>query len=76
MSLKDVQSLRQAILQHFREKLELWEIVIPYSETKLESRLHAYGSVEASRHLEKGTFYKIRIEKGWARKLGLGKYRT
>jgi GTP-binding protein HflX len=72
---QDVRKLRDVILSHFRQKLELWEIMVPYSESKLESRLHAYGSVEVTRHLEKGTFYRLRMEKGWAKKLNLEKYR-
>ena len=71
---KDVESLRDLILAHFHQKLELLEIVVPYSDSKLEAQLHAYGSIEVQRHLEKGTFYRIRIEKSWAKKLGLGKY--
>ncbi len=71
----DVKRLRDMILDHFKKGLEVWEIVIPYSESKLESQLYAHGSVEVNRHLERGTFYKLRIEKGWAQKLGLEKYR-
>jgi GTP-binding protein HflX len=71
----DMRKLRDAILNHFHQKLELLEILVPYSESRLESQLYQYGSIEVSRHLEKGTFYKVRIEKGWAQKLGLEKYR-
>ena len=71
----DVRKLRETILDYFRKKLELWEIMIPYGESKLESQLYAYGSIEVNRHLEKGTFYRLRIEKGWAQKLGLEKFR-
>jgi GTPase len=72
---QDVRKLRQAIMDYFHNKLELWEIMVPYSESKLESQIYAYGSVEVQRHLEKGTFYRLRIEKGWAQKLELEKYR-
>lgn len=71
----DMVRLRNAILQHFHHKLELWEVLVPYSESRLESQLYAHGSVELKRHLEKGTFYRVRIEEGWAHKLGLDKYR-
>jgi len=71
----DIVKLRDVILNHFRDKMEVWEILVPYSESKLESQLYRYGSVELNRHLEKGTFYKLRIEKGWAQKLGLEKFR-
>jgi GTPase len=71
----EVRALRDQILDHFRKGMEVWEILVPYSESRLESQLHAHGSVEVSRHLEKGTFYRLRMEEGWARKLGLEKYR-
>lgn len=74
-SPEDMQRLRDTILDHFHKRLELWEIMIPYSESKLESQLYAYGAIEVSRYLEKGTFYRLRIERGWAEKLGLEKYR-
>jgi GTP-binding protein HflX len=72
---EDIRRLRERILGHFRQGLELWEIVVPYSESKLEAQLYAYGSVEVNRHLEKGTFYRLRIEEGWAKKLNLGRFR-
>jgi GTP-binding protein HflX len=71
----DVKRLRDLILDHFRKGLEVWEILVPYSESKLESQLYAHGSVELNRHMEKGTFYRLRIEEGWARKLELEKFR-
>ncbi len=71
----DVSRLREQITELFRKDLEVWELVVPYSESRLEAQLHAHGSVETSRHLEKGTFYRLRISSGWAKKLGLEKYR-
>ena len=70
----DVVRLRDHILDYFRKKLQLWEVLIPYSESKLESQLYAHGSVETVRHLEKGTFYRVRMDEGWARKLELARY--
>jgi hypothetical protein len=49
--------------------------MVPYSESKLEAQLHQHGSVELNRHMEKGTFYRLRIEAGWARKLELERFR-
>jgi len=71
----DVRRLRDQILNHFRQKMDLWEILVPYEDSKLESQLHVYGAIEVSRHMEKGTFFRLRIEKGWAQKLELEKYR-
>jgi len=75
LDAQDVVRLRDAILEHFKKGLEVWEVLVPYSESKLESQIYAHGSVEINRPLEKGTFYRLRIEQGWARKLGLEKYR-
>jgi GTP-binding protein HflX len=75
LSKEDMTKLRDKVLDHFRKNLEVYEIVIPYDHSKLEAMLHAHGSVEVTRHLEKGTFYRLRIEEGWAQKLGLGKFR-
>ncbi|MEO5971623.1 MAG: GTPase HflX [Bdellovibrionia bacterium] len=72
---KDVRVLRDTILAHFREELEVWEIMVPYSESKLEAQLYAYGSVELNRHMEKGTYYRLRMDEGWAKKLGLERFR-
>ncbi len=71
----DMTRLRDAIVAHFRGKLELYELLVPYGESKLESQLYAHGSVEVARHLEKGTFFRVRMEEGWARKLGIERYR-
>ena len=71
----DVVRFRDSILEHFRQNMEVWEILVPYAEGKVESMLYSYGSVEINRHMEKGTFYRLRIEKGWAQKLGLGRFR-
>jgi 50S ribosomal subunit-associated GTPase HflX len=71
----DVRRLRDKILEHFRSTLEVWEIMLPYAESKLESQLHAHGSVEVSRPLEKGSFYRVRIAGEWAKKLGLQRYK-
>ena len=73
---EDMRKLRDRILGHFRENLELWEIVVPYAESKVEAQLYAHGSVEVSRHLEKGTFFRLRMEQGWAKKLKLARFRT
>ncbi len=72
---EDVTKLRKQILDHFTRGMEVWEILVPYAESKLESQLHAHGSIEVTRHLEKGTFFRLRMEDGWARKLKLEKYR-
>jgi GTP-binding protein HflX len=71
----DMIKLRDKVLDYFKKNLELYEIVLPYDQSRLEAMLHAHASVEIARHMEKGTFYRIRIEEGWAKKLGLEKFR-
>jgi GTP-binding protein HflX len=72
---EEVKALREQILKHFTQKLELYEILIPYDQSKLESQLYAHGSVELNRHMEKGTFYRLRMDEGQAKKLGLEKFK-
>jgi GTP-binding protein HflX len=71
----DVRKLRDLIMSHFHKKMELWEVLVPYNESKLEAMIHAHASIEVHRHLEKGTFFRMRIEDEWAEKLGLRKFR-
>ena len=71
----EVASLRDRVLDHFRKKLQIWEVVVPYSESKIEAKIHAHGAVEKTKHLEQGTFFRVRIHDSWAKKLGLEKFR-
>ncbi|MEN9723190.1 MAG: hypothetical protein RJB38_1176 [Pseudomonadota bacterium] len=73
---EDVRRLRERVLQYFRSGLELYEVVIPYAESRMHAMIHAHGSVELSRELERGMFYRVRMAEGWAKKLGLMKFRT
>jgi GTP-binding protein HflX len=75
LSKTDVTKLRDLILGHFHKKMALWEVLVPYNESKIEAMIHAHGSVEVHRHLEKGTFFRLRIEDEWAKKLGLEKFK-
>lgn len=71
---EDVKNLRDKILNHFKEQLELWDLVLPYSESKLESQLYDLGIVEQKKFLEKGTYFQVRIHKVWAKRLNLERY--
>lgn len=70
----EVLKARESILNHFRKKLPLWEVLVPYEASKIEAQIHRYGSIEVKRHHEKGTFYRVRMEDGWAKKIGLPKF--
>lgn len=72
---EDVRRLRQRVLDHFRKALELYEVLIPYSESRMHALIHAHGSVETAREIEKGMFYRVRMAEGWARKLRLEKFK-
>lgn len=75
LNREDVIRLRDHILDHFRKSMEIWEVLVPYSESRLDARLRAHGTIERSKHTEKGTFYRLRIDSNWARKLELARYR-
>jgi hypothetical protein len=72
---EDVKRLREVIMTHFEQRMETWEILVPYSKSKLENHLYSHGRIEVKRHMEKGTFYRIKIDGGWARKLQLEKFK-
>jgi GTP-binding protein HflX len=72
----EVSRLREVVLEHFKSKLETYEVVIPYSESKLEALIHRHGSVDQLRHIDKGTFMRVRMDGSWAKKLGIEKFST
>ncbi len=69
-----VKKLRTQILDFFKTKMEVWEIVVPYSEGKLQSQLKEFGAIQQERYLEKGIFYKIQLDASLAKKLGIKRY--
>lgn len=73
---EEVSRLREVVLEHFKAKLETYEVVIPYSESRLEALIHKNGSVEQIKHIDKGTFMRFRMDEAWVKKLGLAKYST
>ena len=68
--------LRTQILDHFKTKMETWDLVIPYAEGKLQSQLQEFGSISQTRYLEKGTFIQVKLDSSIARKLGVKRYAT
>lgn len=72
---EDVKLLRTKIQGHFHKELPEWEVLIPYSESKLEALLHQLASIVVKRHHEKGTYFKVKIANGPAKKMGLERYK-
>ncbi len=70
----EVLKLRENILKHFQTRMELWEVLIPYHEGKLDSQIHVFSSIVSAKHMDRGTFYRIRIKAELAEKLRLRKY--
>jgi hypothetical protein len=56
--------------------METWDLVLPYSEGKLQAQLQEFGSIQTTRYLEKGVFMQVMLDSGIARKLGVRKYAT
>jgi GTP-binding protein HflX len=76
LDLAEVARVRDRILEHFRQGMEVYDLLIPYSESKADSMVHAHGVIENSRHLEKGNFYRVRLDPGMAKKLDLLRFKT
>jgi GTP-binding protein HflX len=71
-----VKKLRTQILDHFKQKMETWDLLVPYSEGKLQSQLQEYGSIHQTRYLEKGIFMQVKLDSSLARKLDVKRYST
>lgn len=69
-------ALRDKILNHFREKMEVWDLVVPYTEGKLLAKIQEYGAISQTRYLEKGIFLQVKLESTIAKKLGVRKHAT
>ena len=75
LSAKDLERVRERILEYFRKGLEVFEIVVPYSERgRVEAQLHSYGRIEKKKDLQEGTFYRIRMDSAWAARLDIKRY--
>lgn len=72
----DISKVREKILTHFEKVLQTWEVVVPYSDARLESRIRDSGRVEQVKYLKKGTFIRVKISDPVAEKLGLTRYKT
>lgn len=73
---KDMKLLREKIMSHFTSGFKVFEVVVPYSESRLEALIHQHGNVEKTKHIEKGTFVRFRMDEGWAKKLGVERYKV
>lgn len=71
-----VLAFREKILDHFRERMETWELVLPYSEGKLQAQIQEFGTITQTRFLEAGIFFQVKLDSSIARKLGVQRYAT
>ena len=76
LDVEAVQKLRTQILDHFKTRMEDWDLVIPYAEGKLQAQIQEYGSVSNTRYLEKGIFMQVKLDSSIAKKLGVRRYAT
>jgi GTP-binding protein HflX len=68
--------LRTQILDHFKTKMETWDLVVPYADGKLQAQLQEFGSIKQTRYLEKGVFLQVMLDSSIAKKLGVRRYAT
>jgi len=71
-----VKKLRQKILDYFKTKMQVYEVVVPYTEGKLLAKIQEYGAITNTKYLEKGVFMQVKMDSGMAQKLGVTKYAT
>lgn len=71
-----VKRLRQQILDYFKTKMQVFEVVVPYTEGKLLAKIQEFGAIAATKYLEKGVFMQVKMDSGLAQKLGVTRYAT
>jgi GTP-binding protein HflX len=71
-----VKKFRDQILDHFKGKMETWDLLIPYHEGKLQAKVQEFGSIKQTRYLEKGVFLQVMLDSTIARKLDVKRYTT
>ncbi len=69
-----VVQFREKILDHFRGRMESWDLLIPYHEGKLEAKIREFGTIRNSRYLEKGIFLQVMLDSSIAQKLGVRRF--
>lgn len=68
---EDMKRLREAIFNYFEKDMMDLEILVPYTDTLLQSQIHEYSKVIKKEYLEEGAKFKIRIMKTTANWLKL-----
>jgi GTP-binding protein HflX len=67
---------REQILNHFKTRMETYDLVIPYHEGKLQAQIREFGSITRTSYLEKGIFLQVMLDSSIAKKLDVGRYAT
>jgi GTP-binding protein HflX len=76
LDLDAVKRLREQILDYFKTKMQVFEVVVPYTEGKLLAKIQEFGSINSTKYLEKGVFMQVKMDTGLAQKLGVTRYAT
>lgn len=67
----DMSRLRNAIFSYFERDMMDIQLLIPYSDTHLQSQIHEFSKIVHKEYREEGAFFQIRIMKSTAQWLGL-----
>jgi len=67
----DMKRLRNAIFSYFEKDMMDLEILVPYTDTYLQSQIHEFSKVVKKEYREEGAYFEIRIMKSTAQWLGL-----
>jgi GTP-binding protein HflX len=76
LDIDAVKRLRDQILDYFKTKMAVFEVVVPYTEGKLLAKIQEFGSINTTKYLEKGIFMQVKMDSALAQKLGVTRYAT
>ncbi|MCB0416117.1 MAG: GTPase HflX [Bdellovibrionales bacterium] len=71
---EDAKRLREAIYEFFEKDMVEMTVILPYSNTYLQSQVHQYSKVLETRYVDDGVWIKTRIMRADANRLKLGNY--
>ncbi len=71
-----IQELRKNILKYFENRMNTYDVVIPYENGKIISKLFEVSSILTKHNTPKGLFFRIKTMPQFAQALNLEQYRV
>ena len=71
---EQVQVLKSKIMDYFTQHMSTFEVLIPYTEPKLEALIYSHAQIEIKRYLDKGVFLRFKMDPAVAKKYEIERF--